>query len=610
VAEQREPDGGTVGDREVVRVVCDVAGLSRRFDYLVPEKWRGQLRVGSRVRVALQGRRVGAWVVGLDPEPPSGIALSELTGNSGLGPPPAVVDLAEWAAWRWAGPVSFFLKSASPSTNTWSLPARPPAASPSVELADPALSEIGRRLAAGEGSRLLRVGPCADPLPLLEGLLAGHAASGRPGSVLVLVPAVGWSERLTERLARRGVAVVHEPSDWARAAAGWPVVVGTRASALAPLPLLGAAVVLDAHDESYRDERSPNWSAIDVVVERARRDGAPLVLVSATPTAALLEAAPLLTMAPAREHSDWPRLVVCDRRGADPRTGLIGDELVALFRRLLEDGSAHPDRPVVAVLNRTGRARLLACADCGELVRCEHCGRALAEGGDELVCPGCARVRPRVCAACGSTRLKVLRAGVARVATDLSALVGEEAGEVAGPPRGAQGHEGWEGRRVLLGTEAVLHRVRRAAVVAFLDFDQHLLSSRTDAQERALALLARAGRLVGARSAKGAAVVFVQTRLPDEPVLAAAVRGDPGPLGAAELALRRQLAIPPFSVLAIVSGPGAPEYVAQLHGVEVTALEGDRHLVRATEHAALCDALARVPRGRAGVRVEVDPQSV
>jgi hypothetical protein len=47
-----------------------------------------------------------------------------------------------------------------------------------------------------------------------------------------------------------------------------------------------------------------------------------------------------------------------------------------------------------------------------------------------------------------------------------------------------------------------------------------------------------------------------------------------------------------------------------LHGVEVTALEGDRHLVRATEHAALCDALARVPRGRAGVRVEVDPQSV
>jgi len=60
VAEQREPDGGTVGDREVVRVVCDVAGLSRRFDYLVPEKWRGQLRVGSRVRVALQGRRVGA----------------------------------------------------------------------------------------------------------------------------------------------------------------------------------------------------------------------------------------------------------------------------------------------------------------------------------------------------------------------------------------------------------------------------------------------------------------------------------------------------------------------------------------------------------------------
>src|SRR5438034_1556946 len=54
---------------------------------------------------------------------------------------------------------------------------------------------------------------------------------------------------------------------------------------------------------------------------------------------------------------------------------------------------------------------------------------------------------------------------------------------------------------VVVGTEAVLHRVPRADVVAFLDFDQELLAPRYRAGEEAVALLARAGRVVGGRDA-------------------------------------------------------------------------------------------------------------
>ena len=116
-----------------------------------------------------------------------------------------------------------------------------------------------------------------------------------------------------------------------------------------------------------------------------------------------------------------------------------------------------------------------------------HDVRALREALREAL----AAERPVVCAACGHTRLKVLRVGVARVREELAALLGVEVAEVSGPDDAPV-----PDTQVLVGTEAVLHRVRRAEVVAFLDFDMHLLAPRLSAGEEALALLARAGRLV------------------------------------------------------------------------------------------------------------------
>jgi primosomal protein N' (replication factor Y) (superfamily II helicase) len=187
----------------------------------------------------------------------------------------------------------------------------------------------------------------------------------------------------------------------------------------------------------------------------------------------------------------------------------------------------------------------------------------------------------------------------------------------------------WSGEApVLVGTEAVLHRVRRAAAVAFLDIDLHLLAPRLSATEETLALLVRAGRLVGPRgngngsgSVPGSrlARVQVQTRVPDHPALEAAVRGEPALVLAEETAIRRLAGLPPFSALALVSGAQAPAYAAALaeeagptgDAVSVTNAGEGSWLVRAPDHNRLCDFLARVerPPGR-GLRVAVDPPSV
>src|SRR5262245_35963881 len=109
----------------VARVVPDVRTLSKAFDYLVPDAFRDQVRVGTLVRIPLQGRRVGGWVVDVGTAPPDGVALKPLGKVTGWGPPAEVVEVAEWAAWRWAGPATAFLGTASPPGAVLGLPPPP-----------------------------------------------------------------------------------------------------------------------------------------------------------------------------------------------------------------------------------------------------------------------------------------------------------------------------------------------------------------------------------------------------------------------------------------------------------------------------------------------------
>jgi primosomal protein N' (replication factor Y) len=395
------------------------------------------------------------------------------------------------------------------------------------------------------------------------------------------------------------------PDDWELAATGRAAVVGTRAAAWAPIPKLRGAVVIDAHDQAYCEERAPTWSAVEVVLERGRRDSAPVLLVSPCPTVSLLEGAALVSTEGDVERRGWPVVEVVDRTRDDPRTGLFSASLAELLRSIL----GHPEGRAVCILNRTGRARLLACVACGAIARCTRCGGSTiqATAGGPLACGRCGLERPALCAECDSTRLKLLRIGVARATQELTALVGVEAVEVSrdvSEPTAAEA-------RLVVGTEAALHRVAAADAVVFLDFDQHLLAPRFGAGEEALALLARAARLVGGRGGGGR--LMVQTRVPDHEVLRAAVRGDPTLMSGPERAVRAELGLPPFAGLATLAGPGARGFadgLREFDEVSVSVLPAERWLVRAPNHTVLCDALSAIPRPQGRLRVVVDPTDV
>jgi len=634
------------GEPLVVRVVCDVAAIGKAFDYTVPPGLAGRVERGTEVRVVLHGRRVRGWVDDIGVAPPPGVELRPLSAVRGVGPPPAVMDLAPWAAWRWAGRTPTFLRTASSGTVVRALPrpvhgaglaTAPPPAYPGVPagasgwIGPDALAD-----AVAGGTAVVRLPPAADTDAVV---LAAVRAAGDAGT-LVLAPGQREAAAVAGRLRRRGHRVALLPGQWAEARAGGVVAVGSRAAAFAPLPALGAAVVLDAHDEVYQEERAPTWNAWQVVAERARRDGAPVALVSACPTLDLLAAGRLITSSRAAERAGWPALEVVDRRGDDPRTGLYSERLVALVRW----AAGTPGRRLVCVLNRTGRARLLACAACGELARCERClgplelvtgeGAGDRPGGEELRCRRCGSARPVVCARCGATRLRSLRVGVTRVREELEAIARVPVVEVAGPARAAgpahaphrgsgspargRGEEGAPvDAAVVVGTEAALHRVPAADAVAFVDFDAELLAPRLRAGEEALALLARAARLTAGTAtaeppSRARGRVLVQTRQPQHEVLDAALHADPGRLAAAEGATRRALSLPPYGALAVVSGPAAAAYGEALAAaappeVGVHPVGDGSWAVRGPGPEAVCDLLASVARPPGRVRVAMDP---
>ena len=556
----------------VVQVLPDVSALDRAFDYDVPEKFADAVSVGSVVRIDLHGRRVRGWVVAEG----AGVGAYEtrkpIAKVSPGRVPPELVALSEWAAWRWAGRRRSLLATASSASNA--SPTRllastsPPSGSSMPKVGDGWVGE-----AFSKDRSVVRLGPAIDPWPVIE-------AAARRGPALVLVPSVARVERVTRRL---------------RDARLSGVTVGARAGAWAPCGGLASVVVLDAHDEVYAEERAPTWNAWVVAAERAARARVPCVLVSATPTLDQLAWGELVETDRATERDGWSKIEVVDRRGDDPRTGLWSSRVVDVLRA---------SERALCVLNRTGRARLLSCSSCGTVSTCEKCAAAVhQDDAKQLVCTRCGTTRPTVCQNCGASRLKLLRIGTTRAAEELRALLGDDVGEVTGASTEVPD------TRVIVGTEAILHRVGRADAVVFVDLDAELSAPFFRANEAALALLARASRVVRGRLGDGQ--IVVQTRQPEHPVLRAAIASDPSRLAELDEPMRRELALPPFAALAHVTGEGAPAFVDGVRGqtgVEVIGPdERGAYLLRGADDAVLCDALARVARPAERTRVSVDP---
>jgi len=417
--------------------------------------------------------------------------------------------------------------------------------------------------------------------------IASALGAGRQALVLLPEIALGaqWLERFAERF---GVPPAPWHSDltraqrrriWRAVAAGQaPVVVGARSALFLPFPELGLIVVDEEHDVSFKQEEGVVYHARDMAVVRARLEDAPVVLVSATPsleTVVNVRAGRYDSLHLPDRHgrATMPAIEAVDMRQAELPVGRwLGPRLVSALAATFQAGEQ-----AMLFLNRRGYAPLTLCRACGHRLGCPNCSAWLVEHRrlGRLQCHHCGHTMalPEVCPHCGEVgRLAALGPGVERLAEEVattfpsarSAMMASDT--LTGPHAAEALVQRMAGREIdlLIGTQVMAkgHHFPFLTLVGVVDADLGLAGGDLRAAERTYQLLHQVAGRAGRAAYPGR--VILQTYMPEHPVMQALIAGDRDGFVEAEIAARRERALPPFGRLAalIVSGPSEAEVQA------------------------------------------------
>ncbi|WP_129339663.1 primosomal protein N', partial [Cellulomonas endophytica] len=576
----------------VARVAVDVPPhhLDRPFEYAVPATMAAAARPGVRVRVRFGGGEVDGYVLGR-------VATAEHEGDllplrRVVSPDPVltpeVLRLARAVADRYAGTLADVLRLAvptrharteaedpSPSSDGGGAapaagPAHPDAPAWAAYRGGPAFLGHVARGSAPRAVWTALPGPAGEDWPdAVAQAVQACVTSGR--TALVVVPdardvdrVLGALEGLPE--GATAVRLVAEDGPAARYRAFLAardgrarVVVGTRASAFAPLPDLGLAVVWDDGDPLHGEPRAPYPHVREVLALRSELEGCALLVGG---TGRTVEAQALVA-------SGWAHEVAADRatvRARVPRvaaltsTELAREGPAAAARlptpawRTLRDGLARG--PVLVQVPRAGYVPVVACGRCREAARCTACHGPLGLDGADAVpaCRWCGRLATGWrCSACGHGALRSVRVGSERTAEELGRAFPGVRVVVSGA-RAAGGVLARVPDRPALvvatpGAEPVAEDGYAAAVL--LDAAVASAGSGLRAAQDALRRWTAAAALV--RPAGRGGLVQLVGDGAERPTQAL-VRWDPAGLAARELAEREELALPPAVRTAAVTG--------------------------------------------------------
>jgi len=389
--------------------------------------------------------------------------------------------------------------------------------------------------------------------------------------VLVLLPEIALTETFLKRFeARFGVAPVKWHSSlkqserrraWrAIALGGAKVVVGARSALFMPFPALGLIVVDEAHEVSFKQDDGVRYNARDVAVMRARFEGIPVILASATPALESLQMAEAgryerLILPDRFGGAQMPEIAVVDLREQQPERGRwLAPPVVAALKERLARGEQS-----LLFLNRRGYAPLTLCRKCGFRFQCPNCSAWLVEHrlSRRLACHHCGHETPPppVCPECGEPDcLVACGPGVERIADEVSEILPEARVELVtsdtltSPEKAAEFVERANAGAVdvIVGTQLVTkgYHFPELTLVGVVDADMGLEGGDLRAAERTYQQIAQVAGRAGRGEKPGE--VLIQTRHPEAPVIEALAKGDRDAFYAAEAEARRDAGAPPF----------------------------------------------------------------
>lgn len=580
-------------EKHAVSVLLPLA-LPEPFDYLADKA----LPPGSFVRVPVRNKEEvgvvwgeGTLLSGTDKK------IKEVREVLPLPPlPEKSREFAEWAADYTVTPKGAVLKMFMGAPGAFSARAKPGKWQEPV-FAKVDLNEAQEKAARGISESLGRFG-----VTVLDGVTGSgktevyfeaiQKALETGGQVLVLLPEIGlsvqWLERFSRRFgARPGIwhsdATAKERREaWLGALSGdLRLVVGARSALFLPFSNLSLIVVDEEHDASYKQEEGVVYHGRDMAVARARIENIPVVLVSATPsleTVVNVERGKYsLCHLPSRfGGAKLPKVVVVDMKKEKLASGTFLSS--RLKEALLQ--TVNAGRQALLFLNRRGYAPLTLCRKCGFRFQCPHCSawmvrhKASAVRDAYLQCHHCGYNidMPDSCPSCGAEEsLHPCGPGAERIAEEARALLPLARVEIVTSDTVATAKAAEEaisrmGRHevdVLVGTQMIAkgHHFPALDLVGVVDADLGLAGGDLRGMERTYQLLHQVAGRAGREGESG--VVFLQTYLPDNPVIKAlAGEGRDGFLEV-EAETRKEFSMPPFGRLASIMISGKNEDAAR-----------------------------------------------
>jgi primosomal protein N' (replication factor Y) len=406
------------------------------------------------------------------------------------------------------------------------------------------------------------------------------------------------------------------------------VVIGTRAAAYAPVADLGLLALWDDGDDLYAEQRAPYPHAREVLVMRAYRERAAMLVAAygrSVEAQALLESGWASELSPDRERvrAAAPQIHITGETDADlardavARSARMPAQVFATVREALPNG------PVLVQSPRYGYQPALACSQCRTPARCARCSGPLgrAQAGQDPICRRCGTlVEHWRCPQCRGVALRAPVVGAVRTAEEWGRSFPQTPVLTSGGDHVLDTVD--EKPSIVVATPGAEPAAEGGYAAAVL-LDSWLTLSLPDlrAEEEALRRWLRAAALVRPAEAGGRVIVVGD---PSWPVLQALVRWDPAGFASRLLAERRSARLTPAARMATITAP--PDVLTEAlaaislpRGAEVLgpvdAGDGAARVVLRmppARGAALSRALQQLQATRSSrklppVRVQVDP---
>ena len=391
---------------------------------------------------------------------------------------------------------------------------------------------------------------------------------------LILIPEISLTPQTEERFRSRfnvpivtlhsGLTDKQRLLSWTKAKMGAAkIILGTRSAVFTPLSDPGLIIIDEEHDQSYKQQEGFRYSARDLAIIRARKEGIAIILGSATPSIESLRNCELgrykhLVLADRAGPAVQPDWSVVDLKSEECEAGVSASTLSAVKQTISEGHQA------LIFLNRRGFAPAIICHQCGWTADCKSCDSRLTvhRARNRLICHHCEYQQriPHLCPGCQSQQLVPVGEGTERSEDYLAKCfpttkilrVDRDSTRKKGAMKAVYDTAKSGVPCILIGTQMLAkgHHFPNVTLVAVLDADSGLFSPDFRSHERLGQLLTQVAGRSGRGDVRGQ--VYIQTHQPQHPLLEILTTKSYASFTKTIMAERDLFQLPPFRYMALV----------------------------------------------------------